>query len=58
MASENLDPIVSVIKSFIRHPSKVKIKTKVLEPTLILEKPAAINLERLLVISTLSDYFI
>ena len=28
MASDNLDPIISVIKSFDKHPSKVKIKTK------------------------------
>ena len=28
MASENLDPIMSVIKSFDKHLSKVKIKAK------------------------------
>ena len=33
MASENLDPIMSVIKSFNEHPSIVKIKTKALDST-------------------------
>ena len=33
MAIENLDPIMSVIKSFDKHPSIAKIKIKVLEST-------------------------
>ena len=33
MASENLDPIMSIIKFFDKHPSTVKIKIKVLEST-------------------------
>ena len=31
MASENFDLIISVIKSFDKHPSIVKIKTKALD---------------------------
>ena len=33
MISENLDPIMSVIKSFDKHPSKAKFKTKALKST-------------------------
>ena len=31
MASENLDPILSVIQSFDKHPNIIKIKTKALD---------------------------
>ena len=33
MASDNLDPIMSVIKSFDKHPSIVKIKAKAFDST-------------------------
>ena len=33
MASDNLDPIISVIKSFDKHPSKVKIKAEEFDST-------------------------
>ena len=33
MASDNLDPIMSVIKTFDKHPSKVKIKAKTFHST-------------------------
>ena len=33
MATENLDPIMSVINSFDKNPSTVKIKAKALDST-------------------------
>ena len=38
MASENLDSSMSVIKSFNKHPSIVKIKTKALDSTFYFRK--------------------
>ena len=51
MASENPDPIMSVIKSFDKHSSIAKVKAKI-QP-FISEKLAVMKLKRLSVISTL-----
>ena len=52
VASVNLDPIMSVIKSFDTHPSIVKRRTKRLIQPSISEKLAVMNLKRLALIST------
>ena len=54
MASGSLDPSISVIKSFDKHPSIVKIKAKALDST-ISEKLAVMKLKRSSVISTLKN---
>ena len=52
MPSGNLDPIMSVIKSFKKHPSIVKIKTKALDSTFHFRKTSCNEVEK--IISTLS----
>ena len=58
MASENLDPIISLIKSFDKHTSTVKTKTKVFSSTFHFRKTAVmkLNLKRLSVISTWKSF--
>ena len=45
MASENLDPIMSLIKFFDKHPSTVKIKIEVLESTFYFRKAVSNKVE-------------
>ena len=45
MASENLDPIISLIKYFDKHTSIVKIKTKVLSSTFHFRKTSCNEVE-------------
>ena len=52
MASDNLDPTMSVINSFDKHPSIVKVKAKAFDFS---EKLAVMKLKRLSVISTLKS---
>ena len=55
MASDNLDPIMSVIKSFDKHPSIVNIKAKEFDFTFHFRKLAVMKLKRLSGISTLKS---
>ena len=48
MASEHLDPIVSVIKSFDKHPSIAKIKTKTLDSTFHFRKTSCNEVEKII----------
>ena len=48
MASENLDPIMSVIKSFNKHPSIVKIKAKALDSTFHFRKTRSNEVENII----------
>ena len=48
MASEHLDTIVSVIKSFDKHPSIVKIKTKTLDSTFHFRKTSCNEVEKII----------
>ena len=43
MASDNLDPIMSVIKTFDKHPNKVKIKAKAFDSTFYFRKTRSLN---------------
>ena len=46
MASDHLDPILSVIKSFEKHPSIVKIKATAIDLTFRFRKLAVVKLKR------------
>ena len=48
VASENLDPIISVIKSFGNHPIIVKIKTKALDSTFHFRKTSCNQVEKII----------
>ena len=48
MASENFDLIISVIKSFDKHPSIVKIKTKALDSTFHFRKTSCNKVEKII----------
>ena len=48
MASEDLDPIVSVIKSFGKHPNIVEIKTKALDSTFHFRKTSCNEVEKII----------
>ena len=48
MASENLDPIMSVIKYFNKHPSIVKIKAKALDSTFHFRKTRSNEVENII----------
>ena len=52
MASESLDPVISVIKSFNKHPSIVKIKAKALDSLFHFRKTSCNEVEK--IISTLN----
>ena len=56
MVSESLAPIMSVIKSFDKHPSIVKIKAKALDSTFNFRKLAVMELKKLSVISTTGNF--
>ena len=55
MASKNLDPIMSVIKSFDKRQGIVKTKTKALKQPSISEKLTTVKLKRLSVFLTLKS---
>ena len=48
MASENVDPIMSVINSFDKHPSIVKVKAKALDSTFHLRGTSCIEVEKII----------
>ena len=48
MASNNLDPIMSVIKSFDKHPSKVKIKAQTFDSTFHFRKTNCNEVEKII----------
>ena len=48
MANENLDPIMSVTKSFNKHPSTVKNKTKALDSTFHFGKTSRNEVEKII----------
>ena len=48
IASDNLDPIMSVIKSFEKHPSIVKIKAKTLDSIFYFRKTSCIEVEKII----------
>ena len=52
MASDNLDPIMSVIKSFDKHPGIIKIKAKAFDSTFHFRKTSCNEVEK--IISNLS----
>ena len=47
IASENFDPIMYVIKSFDKHPSKIKTKTKALDTTFYFRKTNCYEVEKI-----------
>ena len=46
LASDNIDPIMSVIKSFDKHPSIVKIKARALDSTFPFRKTSCNEVEK------------
>ena len=48
MASDNFDPIMSVIKSFDKHPSIVKIRAKALDSTFHFRKTSCNEVEKII----------
>ena len=48
MANGNLDPIMSVIKSFDKHPSIVKIKAKAFDSTFHFRKTSCNEVEKII----------
>ena len=48
MASDNLDPIMSVIKSFDKHPGIIKIKAKAFDSTFHFRKTSCNEVEKII----------